>query len=185
MMADETWMTAAEAKEYGLIDVVDKAVKLAASLDVEGFQNVPKDLLPQPPASDPPQQSAMEDNPEPSGSALAIVQLCNQAGYPEQAELMLKTNASVEEVRQRLGDCDTIKNLCAAARSDKAEEYIRSGKSVEAVRTELFEILAAQQQPINNSLPPQQQQTPSEHSQSKTVRLDVQALYQKRNHNNH
>ncbi len=185
MMADETWMTAAEAKEHGFIDKVDKPVQLAASLDVEGFQNVPKDLLPQAPVSSPPLPNVLGNAPEPSNSALAIVQMCNQAGYPEQAELMLKTNASVEEVRQRLADCDTIKNLCAAARSDKTAEYIQSGKSVETVRTELFEVLVAQQQPINNSLSPQQQQTPSEHSQSQqTVRLDVQALYQKRNHNN-
>ena len=175
MMADETWMTALEAKEHGFIDNIDKAVQLAASLDVEGFQNVPEDLLPQPPAS-------FEDRPHEQDSALAIVQLCNQAGYPEQAELMLKTNATVDAVRQRLADCDTIKNLCAAARSDKTTEYIQSGKSVETVRTELFELLAAQQQPINNSLPPEQK-TPSEHSES--PHLDVQMLYQTRNQNNH
>ena len=187
MMAAETWMTAQEAKDYGLIDVVDKPVQLAASLDVDGFQNVPKDLLPVPPASQLPKQTSasFEALSSEQGSALAIVQLCNQAGYPEQAELMLKINASVDDVRRRLTDCETIKSLCAAARSDKTAEYIRSGKSVETIRTELFEQLVAQQQPIDNSLPTGQQ-THTKHSPSlQSSRLDVQALYQKRNQNTH
>ena len=117
LMASETWMTAKEAQEHGFVDVVDQPVQLAASLDLSMFQQVPEALQPKPLAVQSPKPLA--PTPEPS-SALAIVQLCNQAGYPELAEPLLRTQASLDDVRQRLTDCETIKSLCAAARSDKA-----------------------------------------------------------------
>uniref|UniRef100_UPI00248DE4C8 head maturation protease, ClpP-related n=1 Tax=Parendozoicomonas sp. Alg238-R29 TaxID=2993446 RepID=UPI00248DE4C8 len=147
LMASETWMTAEEAQGNGFIDVVDKPVQLAASLDLSIFQNVPEGLKSQlqnqahtqtqtlPTSPPTPKTSPQSKN----TSALSVVQLCNQAGYPELAESLLRTGATVEDVQTRLASCDTIKTLCAAAQSDQAPAYIQAGKSVEQVRTELFE----------------------------------------------
>ncbi|MTI15140.1 head maturation protease, ClpP-related [Sansalvadorimonas verongulae] len=185
LMASETWMTAKEAKAQGFIDVVDQPVQLAASLDLSMFNQVPDGLLPKPPVAQPPAQPVPQPAPQPQSTdqtaALAVVQLCNQAGYPELAETLLRGQASLDDVRQRLTDCETIKNLCAAAKSDQAANYIRSGKSVETVRTELFEVLVNNQQPIDNGLPPelQHKNTP----QPSNLNIDSQALYQQRNKN--
>ncbi len=182
LMASETWFTAKEAHEHGLIDFVDQPVQLAASLDLSIFQNVPDELKSAPQAS----QSLSSTRPQMATSApdaLAIVQLCNQAGYPELAESFLRTQASVESVRQRLTDCETIKTLCAAAHSDQAATFIQTGKSVEQVRTELFETLVASQTSIDNNLTPQQQHSSQEQNNSQSLNIDSDALYQKRNKN--
>lgn len=47
LMDDETWLTASEAYELGLVDVIDEAVAAVASIDKEQanrFKNVPKML---------------------------------------------------------------------------------------------------------------------------------------------
>lgn len=44
MMADETWMTAAEAKEMGFADEVTAAVEIAARFDMSGYRNPPAAL---------------------------------------------------------------------------------------------------------------------------------------------
>ena len=170
LMASETWMTAAEARDHGFIDVVDKPVQLAASLDLSLFQNVPEGFRPEP-------VSTKQSVPQVSDQALAIAQLCNQAGYPEMTEGFIRDTLSVETVQQRLADYETIKNLCTAAHSDKADEFIHSGKSVEVVRTELFNQLTADSQPIDNTLTPDQQ------TKKQNTLLDTQAIYRKRNHN--
>ena len=194
LMAEETWMTAVEAKDYGFIDQVDQPVQLAAGLDLSLFQNVPENLRikstsPPHPSQNTPQQTSIPTTA--AASALEIVQLCNQAGHPALAESLLKTGATVDDVKQRLDACKTIGDLCAAAGSDQTTAFIHSGKSVETVRAELFEQLVNRQsQPIDNTLSPNQQTASAgAGSPPSTVRLDVQALYRQRNQqgnpNNH
>ncbi len=170
LMASETWFTAKEAQEHDLVDVIDQPVQLAASLDLSIFQNVPKALMPKPSPA-PPVASA----PNVKVEALEVAQLCNQAGYPELIEGFLRKKTSPDDVKQRLTDCETIKGLCAAAHSDKASEYIRAGKSAEAVRTELFDELTGDQEDIDNTL------TPNQQNQSLKPLIDTQAVYRKRN----
>jgi ATP-dependent Clp protease protease subunit len=48
LMADETWMTAAEAVEMGFADEIEEPIKAAASIDsrvLARFKNVPQDLI--------------------------------------------------------------------------------------------------------------------------------------------
>jgi ATP-dependent Clp endopeptidase proteolytic subunit ClpP len=40
-MAEETWFTAAEAKEFGLVDEVSEPMKMAAKFDLQRFRNAP------------------------------------------------------------------------------------------------------------------------------------------------
>ncbi len=79
LMDEETWFTASEAEGHGLVDVVDEPVKLAAHFDLSGFTH-------------PPHQSAPDEN---SGNvhALTVMKLCNQAGYPEMAEIFYPSAA--------------------------------------------------------------------------------------------
>ena len=180
LMSKETWMTAKEAQDKGFVDIVDKPVQLAASMDLSIFQQVPDNLKPEPKAPPVlPRQTSQNT------SALAVVQMCNQAGYPELAESFLRSQATVEDVQARLTSCETIKNLCAAAKSDQASAYIQSGKSVEQVRTELFEQITRQQPTIDNSLTPQQQHHPQDINNSGAVKLDTAAVYKKRNKNSY
>ena len=182
LMSKETWMTAKEAQDQGFVDVVDKPVQLAASLDLSIFQQVPENLKPASTPTPPPVASVTQSQ---STSALAVVQLCNQAGYPELAESFLRSNATAEDVQNRLASCETIKNLCAAAKSDQAHAYIQSGKSVDQVRAELFEQLTRRQPAIDNSLTPQQQHQPKDINNSGAVKLDTAAVYKKRNKNSY
>lgn len=54
MMASETWMTSDEALEHGFVDEVTRALRVAAYVDPERYQHVPKKLIQ-------PKQSAIAD----------------------------------------------------------------------------------------------------------------------------
>ncbi len=163
LMDDETWFTAAEAQQKGLIDNIDSPVKMAASFDLSGFSKAPEIFKP----------NEAEDQ---GVHALTVMRLCNQAGYPEMAEQFLSQQQGIEDVKNRLAECEAIKSLCTAAHSpDKANSYIQSGKTKEQVRTELFDLLTNDDKPINNTLTPKQQGTVL------TPLIDTQSVYRKRN----
>ena len=162
-MDEETWFTAEEAEAKGLIDVIDKPVKMAASFDLSGFIH-------------PPEQTVVEPEENVGAHALSVMTLCNQAGYPEMAEQFMRQQLGIEDIKTRIAECDCIKSLCTAAHcSDRSASYIQSGKSQEQVRTELFDLLTQDDHGIDNSLTPNQQ----EHTIKPLV--DTQAVYRKRN----
>lgn len=45
MMADETWLNAADAKKHGLVDDITEALQVAASVRADWFRNTPKALI--------------------------------------------------------------------------------------------------------------------------------------------
>ena len=174
LMNEETWFTASEAEGHGLVDVVEDAVQLAAHFDLSAFNHVPKPLLPQFIAPSDPE----DDNT--STHALAVMTLCNQAGYPEMAEAFIRNQQGVEDVQRRLAECETIKSICAAARcTDKAAAYIQSCKSDEQVRTELFDLLTRDDDDLDNTL------TPNQQKQTIKPLVDTRAVYQRRNGHAH
>ena len=163
MMDEETWFTAAEALDHGFIDSVDKPVQIAASFDLSGFNR-------------PPQQPTAESPIDKGSHALAVMGLCNKAGYPEMAESFVRQRQGIEDVKARLTECETIKSLCAAAHCpDRASTFIQAGKSETQVRNELFEFLTNDDFSIDNTLTP--------HQQEQTIKplVDTQAVYRKRN----
>ena len=168
MMDEETWFTAAEAKDNGLIDGVDKPMQIAASFDLSGFAR--------PPQQEPSQQETVQPKEETGVHALSVMTLCNQAGYPEMAEQFVRQQLGIEDIKARLTECETIKSLCAAAHCpDRAGAFIQSGKSEEQVRNILFEHVTQDDHTIDNTLTPNQQE--------KTIKspVDTQAVYRKRN----
>ena len=179
LMSEETWFTAAEAKEKGLIDSIDKPVQLAASFDLSLFNHAPPVRM-EPPTLNtiPSVPSAVQAQSEESETtdALAIVRLCNQAGYPELSEACIRDTLNPHQVKQKLQDCESIKSLCAAAHApDLAAGYIQSANTVNEVRAALFEKLTANAPSVNNTLTPDQQQN--------TIKplIDTAAVYRNRN----
>ena len=163
MMNDETWFTAAEALQEGLIDTVDKPVQMVAHFDLSGFMKAP--------------QSPISEPTEDTGAhALAVMGLCNQAGYPEMAERFVRQQLGIDAVNNKLGEFERIKSLCAAAQcSDRASEFIQAGQSEDQVRTQLFDMIT------RNDTDVQKQLTPSHQGQAVSPLIDTQAVYRKRN----
>lgn len=189
LMEAETWFTAQEALDMGLVDQIDEPVKAAACFDLSRFNNAPEGFGKQ---AEPvnkacektePEQSIekevqeVEAKTEPEFDALAIASLCNQAGYPEKTENFLKEKMAETDVKDRLKSFDEIKNLCKTANlANKSAAFIQENKTVDEVRNLLFEWLTKQDESINNSL------SPNEQGLSKTsVAIDTQAIYSKRN----
>ncbi len=138
LMAAETWLSAAEAKEKGLADKVTQAVKLAACADLDTLSNLnaPAAVLSafarQPAASTVNQEESMADkDKKPAGTTDAgketgqdnaerarcegIVALCNGAGVPAMAGKLISTGASIEEAKAKIDAAGQIKALCATA----------------------------------------------------------------------
>ena len=170
LMNDETWLTATEAEGHGLVNVVDEPVQLAAQFDLSAFNHVPQLLKPKE------KESEHSGSTNDSVHALAIVSMCNKAGYPEMAESFIRNNQGKEDVESRLVECETIKSLCAAAQcADRAAGFIQSGKTDEQVRTELFDLLTKDDDGVDNTL------TPNQQNQTIKPLIDTRAVYQKRN----
>ena len=181
LMDAETWFTAQEALDMGLVDQIDEPVKAAACFDLSRFTNAPAGFgqPPEPENRQEPEQEqpSVSAHEEAKINAVAIAALCNEAGYPEKTEAFLRDKLSEDEVKNRVATFKEIKNLCAAARqTDKAKDFIRANQSVDDVRNALFDLLTRDDAPINNTLSPDQQ------GLAKTsVAIDTQAIYRKRN----
>lgn len=179
LMDAETWFTAQEALDMGLVDQIDEPVKAAACFDLSRFTNAPAGFG-QPPENR--QEQVQEEPPAsahetPEINAVAIAALCNEAGYPEKTEAFLRDQLTEDEVKNRLATFGEIKNLCATARqADKAQGFIQANKSVDDVRNALFDLLTSDDELINNTLSPEQQGLPKT-----SVAIDTQAIYRKRN----
>ncbi len=196
LMEEETWFTAAEALEIGLVDQVDEPVKAAACFDLTMFNNTPENFMSRPESKQEPKQKKEPQGKEKTetensqvtktntksspkvevDSAFNIADLCNKAGYPEKAAAFLKAKLTEEQVKNRLADFDEIKNLCKTANlADKATDFIKNDTAIDEVRNELFKLLTADDKTIDNSL------TPKNQGLKTTASIDTQAIYSKRN----
>jgi ATP-dependent Clp endopeptidase proteolytic subunit ClpP len=140
MMAAETWLSAAEAKEKGLADEVTKAVKLAACADPDTLTNLnaPAAVLsafsrqPAAPSNTDTKENAMsEKDKQPAGTtdagadaqanaerdrAASIAKMCNEAGVPGLIDGLIAAGASVEDAKAKVNASAEIKTLCAQAK---------------------------------------------------------------------
>ncbi|WP_422445456.1 MULTISPECIES: head maturation protease, ClpP-related [unclassified Endozoicomonas] len=115
LMESESWFTAKEALDMGLVDQIDEPVKAAARFDLSMFRNTPDGYgrikqAKKPAEPTPPQNQTME--PQPQIDSVAIADLCRQAGYAEKTAAILKAALSEDEVKARLASYGQIKNLC-------------------------------------------------------------------------
>ena len=193
LMSDESWLTAAEAVEWGFADEVSAPVELAARATFRVFNKLPEPLKNAPVVSDnPPRQ---EPDPAPQPAAIdpdqvrkeaekaaeertrAIFHECSEAKVPEAAADFIGEGLTVEEVKARLSNAQAIRDACVAARvPDRAGSYIKAGMNLNEVRAELFSVLAAREVHINNTLGPESGMTGE-----KPV-IDSADIYGRRNH---
>lgn len=177
LMDAETWFTAQEALDMGLVDQIDEPVKAAACFDLSRFTNAPAGFGRPPENRQEHEESPASTQETPEINAVAIATLCNEAGYPEKTEVFLRDRLTEDVVKNRLAAFKEIKNLCAAARHpDQAQHFIQANTSVDDVRDALFDLMTRDDEPINNTLSPDQQGLPKT-----SVAIDTQAIYRKRN----
>ena len=185
LMDDETWFTAAEALEIGLVDQVDEPIKAAACFDISMFNNAPENWgtfeKPEPENKEDDTPEETEQAPsetENNTLAITLAAVCHEAGYPEKIEAFLKANMTEEQIKNRLASFEEIKNLCAIAKQDdKAAGFIKDDKSTEEVKNALLKLMAKQDEttPTDNTL------TPESQGFKTTKVVDTQAIYSKRN----
>ncbi|WP_067518552.1 head maturation protease, ClpP-related [Endozoicomonas ascidiicola] len=180
LMESESWFTAKEALDMGLVDQIDEPVKAAARFDLSMFTNAPEGygrIEPTKNQSEEPETPAQTVEPQPDIAAVAIADLCIQAGYPEKTAAFLKASFKEDEVKIRLASYDQIKNHCKTAGfPDKAAAFIKDDCTVSDVQNQLLELLASDDKPINNALTPKQQGL-----KQTTTAIDTQAIYKRRN----
>lgn len=198
MMADEVWLTAQEAKDLGFADEISSPVKLAARAELaDVFKNVPKALTEKiEPAPNPnPAPAPANIAPDPDKiraeattaaaeaakkTAGEIVVLCAAAKFPDLAGEFIAKGMTVEQVKTRMADVDTIRALCLAAKlPDRAANYVRAGNTKEEVQKELFALVTKRDTTeIDNKL--------DQDRQRKSVPvIDTKAIYDSRRERTH
>ncbi|UYM16198.1 head maturation protease, ClpP-related [Endozoicomonas euniceicola] len=166
MMDEETWFSAAEALELGLVDGIDSPVQAAACFDLSGFRNTPKALMAD--SEKEPEEEALTD-------PLAVADLCHAAGYPEKIAAFLKGQHTLADVKASLARYDGIQDLCKTAKVEhKAKAFINRDLSLEQVRSELLDHLSSDEV-IDGSLPPNKRDV------AESPVINTTAIYSKRN----
>jgi len=164
LMAEETWLSAAEAVEAGFADEVAPAMQVAAFFDLSRFTKAPAALskpaetptaptpAPQPTAVEPDEiraQVRMEE----AARVAQIFDLCAAAGVAHVASVLIGNGLSGDEAREQLADAEFIKAqksiaisgevreivaLCTTAGvPDLAETFIAKGMTIAEVRDRL------------------------------------------------
>jgi ATP-dependent Clp protease protease subunit len=152
LMAAETWMTAAEAKEMGFADEIIEPVRAAASFDVSRFQNAPEFLAhvaeevePEPEVVAEPEPEVVAEVTEPAepvderdyhAEAVEIAALCTEANAP--ASEFIAAKASPADVKAKLDTIGTIRDLCNKAKAPALFADLKN-KSVDEARNALFD----------------------------------------------
>ena len=168
LMADETWLTAKEAKDLGLADEIIAAVRLAARADLHRFKQ-PPDVLKatarsQDPADLEPEHLRAEFYEELKSAAtikakadfLLVSDLCTKARIPDAAVDFIQRGMTPDQVGEHLADAPAIRDICEAAGvPDRAAGYIKAGVKIDEVRKQLVDILKARDIEINNKLGPE------------------------------
>lgn len=159
LIAAETWMTAAEAKDIGFVDEVTAGTTIKASFGqsriLNRYQHPPKDLLaqqdeppvPEPePAPTPDPEPTPGPAPTPEAAALAaeLAAECQKAGIADVAEALIKASGlkSQAAVQAELARAKAVRELCIVARlPGEATALIIAGLDAEGARAKLFDKL--------------------------------------------
>lgn len=148
VLADETWLTAAECLEHGLCDTVGPAAMATARFDVQNRKlpdNVRAALTPPPPAAPP----AMADK---------INAACTAAGFPSLVASLISDPKidSDSAVAEAVANAREVKAVLSVLKlEDRLDAVVASRKSAVDVRAEIAAERAAQDlNSPTNSVPP-------------------------------
>lgn len=189
LIAAETWLTAAEAKELGFVDEVIGGGTVKASLGqgrlLNRYQHPPKELLAQQdvPPSEPTTAPEPEPAPvpEPDAAALAaeLAAGCQQAGIADLTDVLIKASGlkSRAAVQAELARAKAVRELCNAARlPGEATALITAGLDAEGARAKLFDKLVGNGFGEIDNTPPTHQPP-----LSTATAVDPGAIYARRN----
>lgn len=157
MLATDTWLTADEALEKGFASEVTDNVTAKAQFDmsradlpdaVRAVFAAAKEAAPEPepaaavvePTVEAPEVEQPAD-PEPLVSDL-IVEASQAAGFGQFSAMWAVACSSLDEMRARAAAARDIKALCALAKCESADAWIRENKSVPDVRALLINLMA-------------------------------------------
>lgn len=175
----ETWMDASQALEKGFVTDVLAGLQAAASIDPCGMSSlaVPEQYRARVAAF-----VKAAPAPEPAASAVEVIRVCNEAGFPAMAEQFVNQGSRMPEVTAALASAKAakvasdaraadIRGLCATAGlPELADGYVASAIDVAAVRLHLSTIKAKASPSIDAGLPP-------EDSTRQRAGIDTSAYY--------
>lgn len=180
LIAAETWLTAAEAKDMGFVDEVTAGSSVKASFGhgrlLNRYQHPPKELLalqdetptvPEPePVSPSDPDPALQPEPAPEAAALAarLAAECQKAGLADLTEVLIKASGLKSEaaVQAELARAKAVRDLCIAARlPDQAKPLIAAGLDASGARASLFDKLVGKGFGEIDNTPPAPESAPS------------------------
>ena len=166
MLAEETWLEAAQAVELGFADELLPALEVAACYERPVPEHVLARLTQIQSKTD--KEGTMSEKTQPAedagltraqvdeavakalDEAREVVAAAVDAGVPQMAAALV--GLPPDEARQRTEDAATIVELCAKAGfDDKAEDFVRDGLAVDAVRARLFDLMVEAQADIRTA----------------------------------
>ncbi len=143
MLAKDTWLSADEAAEMGFATEVIEDVKANAKFDMaradlpESVKAVFKPAEPEPTEDDDAQDSSVE------AFGDKVVSLAAASGFAAYAAGWALKHTKIEDVEASIAQAREVKALCGAVKmADKADGFIKAGKSLDEVRSELVAQLA-------------------------------------------
>ena len=148
LLANDTYMSAAECLALGFCDEVSPAVTATAKFEHEYLPaNIQALFKAVEPVADPAVEPVADPAVEPEVVAFAdqVLALVTEAGMVEFAPVMAVDPllSTVEQVKARIADAREIRALCNVSKQpDMANKFISTGTSIADVRTALCEVLA-------------------------------------------
>ena len=141
-MDAETWFTAAEAKEWGLVDEITDEIQAVASFDVSRFRNAPKALAekPAPIPAEPPQPDAI--------AIITAERDTEKQRADSLAEQLAKLNTCASEYAGKLAAVESERDALRADIAKRDAEAtvsaaISDGKLTEAAREQFVALFLA------------------------------------------
>ena len=185
MLSKDTWLTADEALEMGFATEVVEDVKANAKFDMaradlpEAVRAVFAMAAAKPPVVADPEP---EPNPEPvEAFGDQVVAMATAAGFEAQAASWAVKFKSADEVQAAISTAREIKSLCSAVKmAERADEFIKHGKSLDDVRAALAEKLAKDDESTHVDTTPKSSNQPSNPASARTA-LKTADIWAKRN----
>jgi len=190
MLAKDTWLSADEALEMGFATEVVDEVKANAKFDMaradlpEAVRAVFAMAAAAPKAEVEPQP---EPQPEPAPEATfgdEVLSLATAAGMEAFASIWALRHTDSGEVKAAIEQARQIRSLCAVVNmADRADAFIRGGKSLDQVRAALIEARAKTDEDTHVDTTPKGSTQPTTLASAKSA-LTASQIWQKRNSRN-
>lgn len=155
MLAKDTWMTAAEAKDSGFADEVTDSLELTAKFEMD--DRIPEAARAVFKAAAKPPVPAPQPTPAPVAAAPfaeQVVALATAAGFEAHAPQWALEFTELAAVEARISEARDIRALCAAVKKDDtASDFIAGKKTLAEVRAALTDLIAEGDQHVDTTKP--------------------------------